>query len=111
MIKVRGWQVSPAELEACLLTHPLIKDVAVIGVSENDGAGELPRAYIVPVDPGRTGYTISESECRLYANGRLAGYKSIDGGIRFVDELPRTSSGKIIRRSLKERARRETQAQ
>jgi len=109
MIKVRGWQVSPAELEAALLLHPDISDAAVIGVMLPEGETELPRAYIVKsLDKP----TLSESDILEYMVKCLARYKSLDGGVIFVDAIPRNAAGKILRGTLREQAAaavRETQ--
>ena len=67
LIKVKGFQVAPAELEALLLTHPNIQDVAVIG-KPDERAGELPRAYVV-VKPGET---MTEDEVHAFVKGTLA---------------------------------------
>ena len=99
LIKVRGWQVSPAELEACLLTHPVVKDAAVIGVDAGGGKGEVPLAYIILHSSPPT----SEHEIQAYVRQHLAGYKALDGGVRFVEAIPRTASGKILRRILREK--------
>ena len=113
LIKVRGWQVSPAELEAQLLLHPSIADAAVVGVpsishprSDEDAETELPRAYVVRVHKPRMSQheNLSELEIKAYLSTRLAKYKALDGGVRFVDAIPRNSTGKILRKDLKERA-------
>ncbi|KAJ6113086.1 hypothetical protein N7512_008410 [Penicillium capsulatum] len=96
LIKVRGWQVAPAEVEAVLLQHPGITDVAVTGVNMKDGSGEVPRAFIVRSrDPSVSRMTADE--VYTFARQRLASYKSLDGGVVFVEEIPRTASGKIQR--------------
>ncbi|CEJ61936.1 hypothetical protein PMG11_10452 [Penicillium brasilianum] len=96
LIKVRGWQVAPAEVEGVLLQHIGITDVAVIGVELKDGSGEVPRAYVVRSrDPSVT--QLTAEEVYNYARQRLVSYKSLDGGVIFVEEIPRTASGKIQR--------------
>lgn len=102
LIKVRGFQVAPAELEGELTTHPKIIDAAVIGVTEKDGA-ELPRAYIVV----RPGCELEKDEVNAYMKERLARYKQLEGGIRFVDSIPKLPSGKILKRVLREEAKKE----
>ncbi|KAL1954907.1 hypothetical protein VTO42DRAFT_445 [Malbranchea cinnamomea] len=94
LIKVRGWQVAPAEIEAVLLKHPKIRDVAVLGVTCPDGSSEVPRAYVVPVSAAAQP---KAQEVYEYARERLAGYKALDGGVVLVDHIPRTASGKIRR--------------
>ena len=98
LIKVNGFQVAPAEIEAVLLAHPHIADAAVIGALREDNVSEVPRAYIVrkaDVD-GRCG-TLTAQEVYDFARGRLASYKALEGGVVFVDEIPKTATGKIQR--------------
>lgn len=106
IIKVRGWQVSPTELENCLLTHPAILDAAVIGVEDDKASGELPRAYVV-LRQQSGGPTISEADVQGYFHTRLAKYKALAGGVRIIDSIPKGSSGKVLRKLLKEMAVRE----
>ncbi|PKY03567.1 acetyl-CoA synthetase-like protein [Aspergillus campestris IBT 28561] len=96
LIKVRGWQVAPAELEAVLLKHPGIEDAAVTGVTSKDGSTEVPRAFVVRTR-GVTGARLTAEEVYLFSRRQLASYKALDGGIIFVEEIPRTASGKIQR--------------
>ena len=96
MIKYRGFSIAPAELEAALLEHPDIADCAVIGVPD-DEAGEVPRAFVVP----RKGCTLDDATLAEFLATRLAGYKMIRQW-RIADAIPRTPSGKILRRTLKE---------
>lgn len=100
MIKVHGFQVSPSEIEAVLLTHPRVGDVAVMGVFSGDGDDdrlEEPRAYVV-LTPGTGG--VSDVILEQYVAERLAGYKQLTGGVRFVKVIPRNASGKILRQGL-----------
>lgn len=100
MIKVQGFQVSPSEIEAVLLMHPGVEDVAVVGivgVGCERSRSEQPRAYVVPL-PGDK--TISEESLRLYVAERLSKYKHLSGGVEFVDAIPRNASGKILRQNL-----------
>jgi 4-coumarate--CoA ligase len=109
LIKVRGFQVAPPELEAALLSHPSIIDAAVIGIPAPSSSrdGELPRAYIVQ-RPGTA--KLTEQEVVAYAGTRLAGYKRLEGGVRFLDAIPKTASGKILKRELREMAKLEGKA-
>lgn len=91
-----SWQVAPAEIEAVLLQHPGISDAAVTGMNLKDGTGEVPRAFIVR-NRDSTVPRVTAAEVYRYARQRLASYKAIDGGILFVEEIPRTASGKIQR--------------
>ena len=93
LIKYKGLQVAPAELEALLLTHPRILDAAVIGI---DVPGtEVPRAYVV-ADKGLT-----EQEIKDFVKGRVADYKNLRGGVVFLDLIPKSPSGKILRKDLR----------
>lgn len=107
MIKVRGWQVSPAELQAVLMLHPDILDAAVIGVLHpKDDTTEAPRAYVVKVP----GSEVDLADIKNHMSNYLARYKSLDGGVVFVDSIPKNPAGKILRKVLKERARLELQS-
>lgn len=102
MIKVRGWQVSPAELESTLRNHPEIVDAAVIGVTiPINTIGESPRAYITKSPDS----ALNEADIRAHMSKYLSAYKQLNGGIVFLDSISRTSTGKIDRKTLKERAR------
>lgn len=111
LIKVRGFQVAPPELEAVLLSHPLIMDAAVIGVSfkgdEKDNI-ERPRAYVVR-QPVAAAQKLTEKELQEFAGARLAKYKYLTGGVKFVDAIPKNPSGKILKRVLREEATKEIQ--
>ncbi|MEV5725345.1 4-coumarate--CoA ligase family protein [Streptomyces pharetrae] len=99
LIKYKGFQVAPAELEALLLTHPGIADAAVIGVHDDNG-NEIPRAYVVrqPTAPDLT-----EAEVMMHVAERVAPYKRVRQVV-FTATVPRAASGKILRRELRERA-------
>jgi 4-coumarate--CoA ligase len=104
LIKYKGFQVPPAELEALIVTHPAVADVAVIGVPDVE-AGELPRAYVV-LKPGAEA---SAEELQEFVAGHVATYKHIRQVV-FVDEIPKSASGKILRRFLRDEARAESDA-
>lgn len=97
LIKVDGFQVAPAELEATLLTHPCIVDAAVIGCLRTDGVTEVPRAFMIRMSDGGRCSRLTADEVYTFVAERLASYKRLDGGIVFVDHIPRTASGKIQR--------------
>jgi long-chain acyl-CoA synthetase len=99
MIKCHAFSVAPAELEAALLEHPDIVDCGVVGVPDPD-AGEVPNAFVV----ARKGCTLSEAALTDYFSKRLAGYKMIRKW-HLADAIPRTPSGKILRRELRDRLR------
>jgi len=108
LIKYKGFQVPPAELEGLLLSHPKINDVAVVGVYSEDQATEVPRAYIVPA-PGVEGGRKTEENIVEWLRAKVANHKRLRGGVRFVDEIPKSASGKILRRVLKIRAQEEAE--
>jgi len=97
IIKVRSWQVSPAEVENVLLQHPLITDAAVIGVPDYGISGEVPHAFVVKAEGGELGL----GELKAFMAERMARYKIIEG-VSFVESIPRNPAGKILRRILKE---------
>lgn len=72
----------------------------------DDLGTDLPRAYVVPVEPGK----LSEEDVKLFVKDRLADYKQLRGGVKFVQEIPKSAIGKLLRRELRERARREAGA-
>jgi acyl-CoA synthetase (AMP-forming)/AMP-acid ligase II len=94
-IKYKGYQVAPAELEAVLLTHPDVRDAAMIGVAHWE-RGEAPKAFVV------TDAVLDADELMSYVAERVAPYKKIRS-IEFVETIPKSASGKILRRLLKER--------
>ena len=97
LIKYKGYQVPPAELEAVLLSHPKITDAAVIPVPDEE-AGEIPKAFVVIAED------ITEDEVMSYVAEHVAPYKKVRA-VEKVDEIPKSASGKILRRVLVERDR------
>lgn len=91
-------QVPPAELEGLLRTHPSIEEAAVVGVP-NDRTGEAPLAFVV-VNKDRP--TVSGEEIQEFVAERVAPYKRITAGVVFMDQLPKSAAGKILRRFLKD---------
>jgi len=101
LIKVRGFQVAPPELERVLLGHPDVEDCAVIGIKSPQSKGdEKPRAYVVR----RPGASVSAHELQDLVSNKLASYKALTGGVEFVNEIPKSPSGKILKRILREQA-------
>jgi len=92
LIKVKAFQVAPAELEAILRSHPAVKDAAVVPMPD-ERAGELPKAFVVPARE------VPAQELIEYAAGRVAPYKRIHE-VAFIDAIPTSPSGKILRRLL-----------
>ncbi|CAK4034889.1 Hypothetical predicted protein [Lecanosticta acicola] len=114
LIKVHGFQVAPAELEGVLLDHSKIQDAGVIGVPATSvasdagrGSGELPRANLVK----KPGVELTDSEVKSYVAERLAKYEHIVGGIVFIGALPKSASGKVLKRLWREQAEVELKAQ
>jgi acyl-CoA synthetase (AMP-forming)/AMP-acid ligase II len=102
LIKYKGMQVAPAELEALLLTHPAVLDVAVVRKADQE-AGEVPKAYVVlrPDDVSKA--TTGEALMGWVAQ-RVAPHKRIRH-LEFIDQIPKSASGKILRRVLIDRER------
>lgn len=106
LIKYKGFQVAPAELEGLLISHPKINDVAVVGVYNKEQATEIPRAYVVPA-PGVEASQTTADDIIAWLQAKIANHKRLRGGVRFVDEVPKSASGKILRRVLKVSAQEE----
>ena len=110
LIKVRAFQVAPPELESILLDHPNIVDCAVIGVESRkpgEEPTELPRAYVVR-RPGTDAHELTEKMVQEYVKSKLAKYKWLEGGVRFVEVIPKSANGKILKRILREDAKKES---
>lgn len=95
LIKVKGFQVSPSELEDLIRRHPGVVDVGVIGIPD-DRAGELPRAYVV-----RKSRNVLEESIIEFVDEKVAPHKKLKGGVMFVETLPKNQTGKLLRRELK----------
>jgi acyl-CoA synthetase (AMP-forming)/AMP-acid ligase II len=93
LIKYKGYQVAPAELESVLLTHPDVLDAAVVGVPHAEG-GEAPKAFVVTAKP------VDAQELMAFVAGQVAPYKKVRS-VEFVEEIPKSATGKILRRLLK----------
>jgi acyl-CoA synthetase (AMP-forming)/AMP-acid ligase II len=98
LIKYKGYQIAPAELEALLLTHPQIADAAVIGVRADDGE-EVPKAFVVR----QAGAELGDEDVLGFVAEHAAPFKRIRF-VEFVDAIPKSASGKILRRELRARA-------
>jgi acyl-CoA synthetase (AMP-forming)/AMP-acid ligase II len=98
LIKFKGFQVPPAELEALLLTHPAVADAAVIGVAD-DEAGEIPVGFVV-LKPGQDA---TEADIMAFVAERVATYKQVRK-VTFIEAIPKSASGKILRRVLRDDA-------
>lgn len=96
LIKVNAHQVAPAELEAILRDHPDILDAAVVGVP-HPKTGEVPRAFVVR----RPDSNITAEQIQQHVAKQVVKYKQISGGVYFVDSIPKTLTGKILRRDVR----------
>jgi acyl-CoA synthetase (AMP-forming)/AMP-acid ligase II len=97
LIKYKGLQIAPAELEAVLVSHPAIADAAVVRVTDEE-AGEVPKAFVVATAD------LAAQEVMDYVAERVAPHKRVRH-VEFIDQIPRSLSGKILRRVLMERDR------
>ncbi|KAJ3514400.1 hypothetical protein NLJ89_g2401 [Agrocybe chaxingu] len=109
IMKVRGFQVAPAELEGHLLLHPDVVDVCVVGVPD-DYSGEVPMAFVVPspnalkrINQGQ-GQAVKKMIEKHVSDAKIQ-YKWLAGGVEFIDAIPKNPSGKILRRVLREKAK------
>jgi acyl-CoA synthetase (AMP-forming)/AMP-acid ligase II len=98
LIKYKGYQVPPAELEALLLTHDKIADAAVIGVRDAEGE-EVPKAFVVRQESGAD---LSEGDVMTFVAERIAPHKKVRV-VEFIDQIPKSASGKILRKDLRAR--------
>lgn len=99
MIKYKGYQIAPAELESLLMEHPGVKDAAVIPKREGDAGDEVPKAFVVPKADG-----LDLDEVLTFVASKVAPYKKIRH-IELVEAIPKNPSGKILRRELIEKER------
>jgi acetyl-CoA synthetase len=99
VIKVAGYRVAPREVEACLLRHPAVEEAAVVGEAD-EVRGAALRAF-VKVAPGSAGTPALAEELRAFIRDRLAAHE-VPRSVAFVAELPRTPTGKVLRRDLPE---------
>lgn len=111
IMKVRGFQVAPAELEGCILDHPDVADTCVVPVPD-DYSGEVPLAFVVlhAFAANRVGKDLREADkikasiMKHVADKKVA-YKRLAGGVEFIDVIPKNPSGKLLRRALRDRVR------
>jgi 4-coumarate--CoA ligase len=97
LIKYKGYQIAPAELEALLLSHPKVMDAAVIGVLDEDKQ-EIPKAFVVAApDSGLT-----EAEVMAFVAENVAPHKKVRR-VEFIEAIPKSTSGKILRKDLRAR--------
>jgi acyl-CoA synthetase (AMP-forming)/AMP-acid ligase II len=98
LIKYKGYQVAPAELEAVLIGHPDVADAAVIGVVDPDTGEELPKAFVVRTPGG----SVDEQGVMDYVAGKVAPHKKVRS-VEFIEQVPKSAAGKILRKDLKAR--------
>ena len=98
LIKYKGYQVAPAELEAVLIGHPQIADAGVIGVKDAESGEELPKAFVVRAP----GAEITEDEVKAYMAEKVAPHKKVRL-VEFIDAVPKSAAGKILRKELRGR--------
>ena len=96
LIKYKGYQVPPAELEALLLTHPQIADTAVVGVIDEESGEEIPKAFVVK----QADAALTEDEVMEFVAAKVAPHKKVRR-VEFIDAIPKSSSGKILRKDLR----------
>lgn len=104
-----GFQVAPAELEGVLLGNSDVADVGVVAAFDKNRASEVPRAYIV-LKAGVARDADKAKEIIAWVAAKVAPHKQLRGGVRFIDEVPKNASGKILRRILKEEVKKEERA-
>lgn len=112
MIKVKGLQVAPAELEAHLLTHPAVNDCVVIGVP-SEREGEVPKAFVVKspsVGMEESERALTRSICK-HVEDHKSRHKWLKGGVEFIDVVPKSPSGKILRRLLRDQEKEKRRKQ
>lgn len=109
LIKYKGSQVAPAELEAVLLAHPHVLDAAVIP-HEDAECGEVPRAYVVLRELAHGEPRVEANAIADWVAGRVAPHKRLRGGVRLTDKIPKSAAGKILRRLVRDADRREEDA-
>lgn len=104
LLKYKGFQVSPSELESVLSQCHGVGDVGVIGVPDGNG-NDLPRAYVVTTEK-----SVTEKDIHEFLGRRVSHYKRLRGGVVFVQEIPRNVNGKVMRNVLKEWAEEDSRA-
>jgi acyl-CoA synthetase (AMP-forming)/AMP-acid ligase II len=101
LIKYNAFQVAPAELEGILMAHPKVADAAVVGVQDESRATEVPRAYVV-IAAGVERSRETALEIEEWIKTKVANHKYLRGGVRFIDAVPKSAAGKILRSQVRE---------
>ncbi|RMJ25493.1 Phenylacetyl-CoA ligase [Aspergillus sp. HF37] len=113
LIKYKGFQVPPAELEGILVDNEAVDDVAVVGIESEAHGTEVPLAFVVRSSKSKSSGVGADQEARnivQWLEGKVAQHKRLRGGVRFVNEIPKSVSGKILRRVLKAQVKEEAKA-
>ncbi|XP_018327629.1 4-coumarate--CoA ligase 1 isoform X2 [Agrilus planipennis] len=100
LIKYKGFQVAPSELESILNSHPSVVEAAVVGITD-DRVGELPTAFVVKDE----NCSVTEKDISDFVADRVSIQKRLHGGVKFVKELPKSQNGKVLRKTLREMAK------
>ncbi|KAG0749672.1 hypothetical protein G6F16_004848 [Rhizopus arrhizus] len=108
LIKYKGYQVAPAELEAILMGMDIVADCCVVGVYDESQATEIPRAYIV-AQAGIERNSTTAKKVEDYVSKNVTNHKRLRGGVIFVDAIPKSPSGKILRRQVRDWVKAEQQ--
>lgn len=103
LIKYKGFQVAPSELEGILTSHPFVDEGVVCAKWDEKEGTEIPMAYVTltrlaPKDPAGRRNAVTEIE--HFVNGKVSSYKKLRGGVEILEEIPKTASGKILRRMM-----------
>lgn len=106
LIKYNGFQVAPAELESILANHQAVADVAVVGIQSPAHGTEVPLAFVVRSEESKSSIAAEQEALNIarWLEDRVAYYKRLRGGVHFVDSIPKSPSGKILRRLLQKQA-------
>ncbi|KAJ1961343.1 hypothetical protein IWQ62_003900 [Dispira parvispora] len=114
LIKYKGFQVAPAELEAVVVSHPQVADVVVLGVYRPEQATEVPKAYVVLRDPQLMTDPVQAPKIAAdivdFVTQKVANHKKLRGGVEFIQEVPKSSSGKILRKKFRAHLNHKQQA-
>jgi len=110
LIKYKGFQVPPAELEGLLVSYEKVADACAVGIYDETKATELPMAFVVKAQTAKDiPDKVLEKDIMDWVAARVANHKRLRGGIRFVDEIPKSGAGKILRRVLRDKIKAETE--
>jgi 4-coumarate--CoA ligase len=110
LIKYKGFQVAPAELEGLLVGNEMVADACVVGKYDVEQGTEVPLAFVVKAENVRDmADGVVEREIKEWVAGRVAAHKRLRGGVRFVDIIPKSAAGKILRKILREQVKAEVE--